>query len=219
MRRSLRPGTWSTRRRRIFYAAGAVMVTATFLVGTLPAWQRAQLNDRQIDKASSRLASLCQWAAAGAWLEASASRWQPAQEARYARRFPPEKDREQLFLELARVAREAGIEPLQLRELPPPEVLAAPPEEGETPEADLVDPAVAELIDRFAADTAGLPASDLQSYRLAASFAADYDRLARFLGGVGRLERAVTVRELNAVPQLDQIEVALEMEFYAQKPD
>jgi hypothetical protein len=218
MTRSLRPSTWSTRERRILFAVSGVIVAATFLLGTLPAWQRAQLNDRQIEKAATRIASLGQWAAAGVWLDASARRWQPAQEARYEQRFPHEKEREQLFLELARVAREAGIEPMQLRELPPREDLGGPGD-GETLEAQLVDPAVAELVDRFAADTAGLPAADLQSYRLAANFEADYDRLAKFLGGVGNIERAVTVRELNAVPKLDLIEVALEMEFYAQKPN
>jgi len=208
----------TTRERRILLVIGGVIVTATFLVGSLPAWQRAQLNDRQIDKASTRLANLGQWAVAGAWLEASASRWQPAQEIHYEQRFPREKERDQLFLDLARVAREAGIEPVQLRELPPPEDLAAP-DDVDSPAAELMDPAVAELIDRFAADAAGVPATDLQSYRLAASFVADYHRLAVFLGGIGSLERAVTVRELNAVPKLNQIGVALEMEFYAQKPD
>ncbi len=218
MRRGLRPGTWSTRERRILLAVGGVIVVATFLLGTLPAWQRAQYNARQIDNASARIASLGQWAAAGAWLEASAHQWQPAQDARYERRFPREKDREQLFLELARVAREAGIEPMQLRELPPLEDPGAVIE-SESPEEEILDPAVAELVDRFAADTASLPTVQLQSYRLAANFETDYDRLARFLGGVGNLERAVTVRELNAVPKQDVIEVALEMEFYAQKPD
>jgi hypothetical protein len=218
MRRTWRTGTWSTRERRILVAVGVVLVAATFLVGTLPAWQRAQLNDRQIDKASSRLASLGDWAAAGVWLEASAQRWQPVQAQRYERRFPREKEREQLFLDLARLAREAGIEPIQLRELPAQDEMEAPLE-TETADAATGDPVVTELVDRFAPDTGDLPPSGLQSYRLAANFAADYGRLARFLGGVGKLERAVTVRELNAVPQLDQIEVALEMEFYAQKRD
>lgn len=218
MKRILHSGRWSTRERRILLAASGAVIAATFLLGTLPTWQRAQRNDRQIVKASSRLASLGQWAAAGVWLDASAQRWQPIQAVRYEQRFPREKDREQLFLELARLAREAGIEPLQLRELPAAEEMSAPLESDEATE-ELVDPAVAELVDRFAADTGDLPATGLQSYRLAANFATDYGRLARFLGGIGRLERAVTVRELTAVPKLDQIDVALEMEFYAQKPD
>jgi hypothetical protein len=218
MKRILRPGGWSSRERHVLLAAGAAVVAATFLLGTLPAWQRVHRNDRQIDKASSRLASLGQWAAAGVWLDASAQRWQPVQAARYEQRFPRLKGREQLILELARLAREAGIEPIQLRELPAAEEMNAPLESEEAA-ADQADPAIAELVDRFAADIGQLPATDLQTYRLAANFAADYERLARFLGGIGRLERAVTVRELSAVPKLDQIDVTLEMEFYAQKLD
>ena len=74
----------------------------------------ARQNDQQVAELSARLASQNEWSAAGLWLEESAQRWEPALNEDYERLFPEEKAQEELFLEIARVARVSGIESLNL---------------------------------------------------------------------------------------------------------
>jgi hypothetical protein len=197
----------------LLIAVVAVSVTSILTIA-VPSWRRASEDTRRIEATTARCEALNDWVAAGTWLDASARIWEPAQTQVYERRFPSHKDREQLFLALARVAREAAIEPLELREE------AAVEDEAQLePEEPTTDPAVEEMVNRFLPETTELPPDRLTTYRLTASFAADYRRLARFVGGLQRLDRAVTVRQLDAVPAPGGLTVEMELEFYAQDGD
>jgi hypothetical protein len=214
-------GAWSPRRQRAVLAATAGILILAFLLGSLPAWQRTQRNARQIVAREARTASLGEWAVAGFWMEAGARRWQRDQGPVYDRRFPDEKRREQLYLELARVAREVGIEPLSLCEGKQAPTSSAPAA-GDDAMADAAAGAAGAgpaMLEGYLPDPARLPSTELTTFPLEARFDTDYARLARFMGGLATIDRALTVRSLNAVPDQGVIHVALEMQYYAQKTD
>lgn len=206
-------GLW--RHRRVRFAAYIGVWVLVFMLGAWPAWQASYRNEKRIRAADGRLEALTSMAAAGAWFNAAAASWQPVQAQEYDLRFPREKGREMLFLELARVAAAADIDPFGLREIPvateqsaddPMDELAV--SEGDT-ELDL-------LVEHFATDTSDLPDTDLNTYRLLASFDTDYARMAEFFAGLEDIDRAVTVHSLTAAPSALGINVSLELDFYVQ---
>lgn len=197
------------------YGAYLALWLAVFFAGAWPAWKAAYRNADRIEETSARIEALTSMASAGAWFNAVAARWEPVQREQYERLFPPEKDRELLFLQVAQMARQADIDPFELREIPIPldpagssgvDPLAMSSEEEE----------LALLVEQFATDTSSLPRSDLHSYRLQAVFQADYARVARFLAHLQEIPRALTVHSLSAVDAGNDIRVTLELEFYAQ---
>lgn len=221
MRMRFSPGTWSVGQRRAAMAMAAVLMTLAFLLGSLPSWQRAQRNARQISARETQLASLGEWAVAGLWMEAGARRWQQDQGPVYDRKFPEIRSREQLYLELARVARDAGIEPLSLsdgKQAPLPSARAATAEATAGPTAGSGE-TTPTMLDGYAPDPTKLPSTELVSFPLEVRFDTDYARLARFMGGLATIGRALTVQNLNAVPDQGVVHVALEMEYYAQKAE
>lgn len=226
MRHLFSPSTWPVSRRRAVMAIAAVVMLLALLLGSLPAWQRSQRNARQISARSQQLATLGDWAVAGFWMEAGARRWQQDQGPLYARRFPELRSREQLYLELARVARDSGIDPLSVgdgKQAPqvsamttPDETMAGAPGDGAPADGTTQDGA---MLDGFEPDLARLPSSDLVSFPLEVRFEADYQRLARFMDGLATIDRALTVQNLTAAPEQGAVHVVLEMQYYAQKTD
>lgn len=203
------------RRPRLRYATFLAVWLLVFVLGAWPAWQASYRNEKRIRTAGSRIEALTNMAAAGAWFNAAAASWEPVQAREYERRFPREKGREELFLEVARVAADADIDPLGLREIPIPTDGTADAQDD--PLADEEDGGeLARLVDQFAADTGELPPTELLTYRLLATFDTDYARLADFFAGLETIERALTVNSLTAVPGARGINVALELDFYVQ---
>ncbi|MCP4571189.1 MAG: hypothetical protein GY838_02445 [bacterium] len=213
-----RPGEFLVRlwrHRRIRYATFMGVWVLVFFLGAWPAWQASYRNEKRISEATGRIEALTSMAAAGAWFNAAAASWQPVQEREYERRFPRQKGREQLFLELARVASAADIDPFGLREMAVPASLLAEEPVDELAVAGDEDQ-LSQLVEHFAADTRDLPATELHTYRLLATFNTDYGRLASFFAGLEDIERALTVHALTAVPSATGINVALELDFYVQ---
>jgi hypothetical protein len=168
-----------------------------------------------LDKQSS---TLTRWAAAGVWFEAAARRWEPALASEYDRLFPREKDREQLFLELAQVAKSSGITPIDLVEAPSYEIEAGEGwSESANMSAEVAEPELQSLIEEMTPDLSRLPGSTLSTYRIRARFGASYGELARFLAGLNTISRAVTLNRLQAAPGAQGIDVEMELDFYAQR--
>ncbi len=209
--------------RRGVLAAMALMVwIAAFFGGALPAWKNARRNEVRIAAMSARLVALNQWSVAGVWLGEEIRQWEPVQRETYDRLFPAEKAREDLFLELVRVANTCGIDPIRIMEAP--HAYRPGTEDWDEgyyydEEAENIDTVINELINEFAPDLSGLPNEKLVAHRALVDFAADYDELAKFLESLEFISRALSLHRLTAAPLEDGVEVRLELDFYVQKQD
>jgi Tfp pilus assembly protein PilO len=58
------------------------------------------------------------------------------------------------------------------------------------------------------------PSAALGAYRVRARFEGDFAGIAGFLGGLGRLERAVAVHDLEIKPAKGTVHVDLELDVY-----
>lgn len=210
--RAMRP---TVIKHRWLIVGGIVLWILILLAGAVPTMKRVRQNVHDLEAANDRLASLSEWSIAGAWMGEAALRWEPALDAEYSRLFPDHDDREALFLDLARVARDSGVEPLMLEELPRHDNADTNDDE----QLDEVDPAVADLLDRFAPDRTNLPSSELESFRLKAGFETDFANLTRFLSGLTRIDRAYSLERLRAEPIHGQIAVEMELAVYVQQLD
>jgi hypothetical protein len=198
--------------------AGAGVWVLLFLAGSLPVLDHSYRNDRRLAALDRQAGTLTRWAAAGVWFEAAARRWEPSQAEQYDRLFPREKDREQLFLDLARVARSSGITPIDLVEVPSYEIEAAQDRStGVDAPAETVEPDLQSLIEEMAPDLSRLPGSALFTHRIRARFGASYGELARLLAGLNIIPRAVTLNRLQATPGAQGIDVEMELDFYDQQ--
>ncbi len=198
--------------------AGAGVWVLLFLAGSLPALDHSYRNDRRLAALDRQAGTLTRWAAAGVWFEAAARLWAPALGAEYERLFPPEKDREQLFLDLARVARNSGITPIDLVEVPSYEIEADQDWSGSADASGQVtEPDLQSLIEEMAPDLSRLPGSALSTHRIRARFGASYGELAHLLAGLDTIPRAVTLNRLQATPGAQGIDVEMELDFYDQQ--
>ena len=202
-------------RQRWMILAGGTLWVLLLLAGAVPTWNRVHHNVEELELANARLASLSDWSVAGAWLGEAALRWEPLLEARYSHLFPVVKEREDLFLDLTEIARESGVEPLLVQEMAPSELTTGLEDE----DLPAIDPVVEDLLERFAPDRSDLPTSELESYRLHASFETDYVRLARFLEGLAGIERALSIEWLRAEPVRGVVAVEMELDVYVQRID
>lgn len=178
-------------RRALAGAALAASWLVLLAVGALPAWQRALVQHREVRRVEDQLSELDRWTVAGLWLERTLPEREAAVMPAWERLFPRQRASERLFLDLARIADESGVENFELRELRP---------------------------DELAGDAPGLPAEDavvaLDAYRVHARFEADFAGVAGFLGGLDRLERAVAVHDLEITPVKGTVHVDLELDVY-----
>ena len=195
-----------------------VLVVITLIA---PLWQGVMFRSDEIKDLETRLATMDDWTVAGMWLAPSVSQRTLPVNAAFRRLFPSERMRENLFLSLARVADQSGVEEFNLVEAntsgmygndvwmdgtsmaATPE--AAPPPTGATAEA--MDAGVALEI----------PKVELTSYRVKASFSGDYQRIAHFMNGLKHIERALKVHSLVVRPEKDCIQVNLELDVYVSK--
>jgi hypothetical protein len=206
------------RRRRTQVGLLAVLWIMVFLAGALPTWKQSQGNQERIAAVSAELAALSEWSVAGGWLTEAARQWEPVLGEEYTRLFPPEKNREELYLDLARVAQESGVELLNLRAAHQ-EFDEVPSGEDESVELMMEEDEGLLMMADLAMETSELPSSELAEHRITASFEASYAQLVDFLAGVSDLPRAVTVAKLQATPARRGITVEMELGFYVQEPD
>ncbi len=204
---------------RLFMIVAGVTWAIVLVGGAVPAWHVAHRQDHDMQAESARLASLDAWSVAGVWYAAAAERWQPEQQAVYERQFPATKQREALFLEITRVARESRVDPVTVTEVPSHAESFEQGDLGEDDGGTAADPEVAMLVDQFMPDQSGMPSAHLDPYRLRISFSADYVHTARFVAGLQSIERALNLQMLHAEPSRGEIAVEMELEYYAQQSD
>ncbi|MBK8167090.1 MAG: hypothetical protein IPK64_14215 [bacterium] len=161
------------------------------VVGALPAWQRALIQHREVRKVEGQMDELDRWSVAGLWLERTLPERAAAVDPAWNRLFPAERACERLFLDLARIADESGVSNFELHEL-----------------------RIDELTDAVPGLPAEEPAATLGAYRVRARFDGDFAGVAGFLGGLGRLDRAVALHDLEIMPTKDSVHVDLEMDVY-----
>lgn len=178
-------------RRPVILGALTIVWSLLLVVGAVPAWQQALRQHREVRKVEAQLVDLNEWTVAGLWLERSLAPREAAITPVWNRLFPAERRCEDLFLDLARVADSSGVDRFELHELKIDEMVEAMP--------GLADPE---------------PAANLSAYRVRLMFEGDFAQVAEFLGGVGRLDRAVAVHEMELKPGKDAVQVELELDVY-----
>lgn len=184
----------------------AVIWLAALLGLGVPSWLKVERQHREIADLELRLAELDRWHVAGLWLNRSLARRQEVIDSRWDKLFPPERRRSELFLNLARIADESGVRSFELVELGAAEMGMTGVMEQPAPGTDMgtdasPDPVLARL----------------NSYRVQARFRGGYEQVARFLGGLNSIERAVSVHNLEIQPARDDITVELELDIHVSK--
>lgn len=191
------------RGKRLAVVVVGVLWAAALFGVALPAWREALDQHREVSRLEDELRELDRWTVAGLWLERSLGARTAAVEPVWDRLFPAERRREELFLDLARVADRSGIDAFELREMFDDEA------------ATIIEPD--DLDDLDAAADAGASEAELDTYRVRARFEGEYDKIAGFLGGLRGIERAVTVHDLEIRPVRDVVQVELELDIYVRK--
>jgi hypothetical protein len=182
--------------------AGTVVFVwfAALVGGALPVWRRALNQQREVRQVEARFLDLDRWSVAGIQLEHSLPEREAAVSPVWERLFPADRRCEELFLDLARVADESGVDRFELHELKADEMASTTISAASTdsvPQAEVVDPSAA-----------------LTTYRVRARFESDFAGVAGFLGGLGRLDRATAIHQLEIRPTKTGVQTELELDVY-----
>ena len=215
---TLIPENWRTRlprlpgRRRLLTAAVAALWVAGLLGLALPAWQRSLRMHREIETVDRDLDELEHWSVAGIWLEQAVLQREPAVAGTWSRLFPAERQREQLFLDLAGIADRSGVSAFALAEITrggmPIDMPGGYQEQVDDAPPPMDDEATGPIV----------PVAKLDSYRVRARFEGGFDHTAAFLGGLRRIERAVNVTSLVIRPSGSRLAVEMELDVYVAEP-
>lgn len=190
-----------------------------FFAGSLPSLKRTLDNGKKIKTVSERIEAMTAISSAGSWLEAVVEKMEPALIKEYDVLFPEKKEREELFLQLASLAGESGIDPFTLREIP---ILDSGGGSDGSVDEEAMDPNDEDMnmmIEEFAVDLSRLPDPGLQPFRLQVDFDSDYERMTRFISGLESIPRALTLHRLDIEPGPSGVKVIMELDCYAQKSD
>lgn len=191
----------------------AVIWSVLLLGVAVPSWRDVRRQQQEIDALSQELADLDRWTVAGLWLEPVVAARTPGVERAWNRAFPPVRDREQLFLQIAQVADRQGVADFQLQEIDASgsfdmgtwSSANAPPSDSPPPGDEAMLPDEGPLL-------------TMTPYVVRASFVADYARTAAFLGGLEAIERTIDVRRLSIRPARSGVTVELELEVPVSDP-
>jgi hypothetical protein len=193
------------------------LLVIAFLVW--PTLRASQRQAAEISALDARAATLAGWSGGRALPAVDAARWETSLGERFEQLFPRERQLEQLFMEIATIANESGVDPVQLRadvgaaaaySEGKGELLSAQGTGGQPEELE----ALAASLGLAPRD---LPVSDLRAYRLQVNFDADYEHLARFTDALRTLSRAVCVRNLQVRRGSREVAVQMELEYYVQE--
>jgi hypothetical protein len=173
--------------------------------------QHAEIADLE-----AQLADLDRWTVAGLWLAPALASREPAVTAAWHRLYPPDRDREELFLALAGVADRCGVEAFALEEDSAMDAMGSHwSRPGATDPAMAADAPPSADPEAGMMDTGPAPvAIALDRYRVRARFQADYARIAAFVAGLQELDRAIDVRHLAIRPGKTGLDVEMEMQVY-----
>ncbi len=192
------------RKHLVWWLALGVIWGCALLLVVLPAWRQAIIRNHEIAALEKGLAELDTWTVAGKWLEHSQAKRNALVKVAWEQAFPDGRYREQLFLDLARVADRSGVGNFNLEETETDNLaafLVSPPEDAV-----------------FGGAVYGVPVEvprvELETYRVKASFTGNYRETARFMGGLQAIDRALSVHDLVLRPAGDSVKVDLELDVY-----
>ena len=188
----------------------AGMAWLTFVVlAVAPVVRTALTGQFELQQTGRRIAALDGWTGPRLLLEQELAENGPAVTEAWSRMFPAERNREVLFLDLARIADASGVEGFDLVEVTE---LALPDGPQYEDEDDFV-PGLEPEAPR-AAPVARAPRIALETYRIRASWTGDFHRTADFLARLRSIPRALSVSELAVQPDADGLRAVLELEVY-----
>jgi len=205
--------TRKVRLGRIGAVTAMTVVWGVLLLGVaVPSWRDVTRNHDEILALETELADLDQWTVAGLWLEPAVAARRPLVMDEWERVFPSTRSREALFLDVARVADQAGVREFQMEELDAMGAMdqgtwsttgdmAAAPPSTDAPPTDSAPPG-----DGFTPPPVSLR---LTPYVVRASFVSSFAGAAAFLGGLQALDRSVDVRRLAIRPARRGVTVEL----------
>jgi len=188
-------------RKMIFWSMGACLWLGVLVGVAIPAWRQAIDQHRQVQELESQLAELDGWTVAGLWIKKSLGPREKVINPQWNRLFPTEEAKGEFFLTLARIADQSQVENFELKELLDLEDVI--------PSDDLYDDGIDDEN-----DTTALMDKPLESYRVQARFQGQYAEVAKFLGGLKTISRAVSVHNLAIQPVLGAVHVDLELDVY-----
>jgi hypothetical protein len=196
-------------------AAGALVGVAwlAFVVmSVVPVVRSTVSGHHELGDLEKRIGVLEGWTGAKLLMEKDMAENGPALLDVWTRLFPVERGREELFLDLARVADVSGVKDFDLAEIVE---LDLEPGGSIGQQIDDFDP-MAEDDQDDGPDMAAAPVSaiELEAYRIRARWSGDYARTAVFLNRLRDIPRALTVQSLAVRPYLDGIQVEMELEVY-----
>jgi len=203
---------------KVRWALLSVTWVVLLVTVAIPSWQGVIKRNAEIHDLEVRLATMDEWTVAGMWLAPSVRQRSLPVNAAFSRLFPSERGREDLFLSLAKVADKSGVEEFGLSEAmnssmdnndvwsdgAAMDTGSIPPPSDDTAMQGGGDPGM----------SLHIPSTDLSTYRVKAHFNGDYKRIARFMGGLKKIERALKVHSLVVRPEKDGIRVDLELDVY-----
>ncbi|MGD9547319.1 MAG: hypothetical protein AB7V45_07155 [Candidatus Krumholzibacteriia bacterium] len=194
--------------RRVMFSGLGVTWLVLLVTVAIPRMHSALVNHREVQRLERELADLDAWTVAGLWLAPEVAERRPGIEAAWDRSFPASRSREELFLEIARVADAVGLRDFDLTEMDLFGEEAGPPKlqehlEGYLEGGGAVDGVPVEI-----------PRIDLGIYRLKAEFQGNYGDLAGFLGRLQRLDRALSVHNLAVSQYNGKTQIELELDVY-----
>ena len=186
---------------------GILWLGALVLVA-VPAFDSALQRHREVQELETQLAELDSWMVAGMWLAPEVAAREPEVDKAWREAFPGRRGREELFLDIARAADASGLEGFDLKEMQ----LTADEDAKPALQGTL------EALMGGGGSVSGIPVEvpriDLRTYRLKTSFLTDYAGVSRFLGKLQRINRAMTVHNLDVRSDKGRIKVDLELDVY-----
>ena len=183
-----------------------VMIWLGVLFGVAgQAFLQAKAKSLEVKDLEIRLAEMDRWIVAGLWLEKSVTANAPQIDKAWNKLFPDQRFREELFLELATAADNAKLDEFHLQEVKDSNM-----EEDhlwlDRPDGD---------IDEWM--NGQIPGVDLEFYRVQASFSGDFGRVADFLGGIKKIDRAMSVHSLDVQPDDQGVKVKMKLDVYVRE--
>lgn len=209
---------------RILGIGFALAWTAVFAFLVWPALRGSKDDEVRIEDMSRRIELLGGWNEGRRALGIDAESWAEKLNERFDRMFPRQRGLQKLFYEIAAAANRSDVDPVKIS--------VKNPGFGEDWRDDSPDRAVDDMDDDMDDDMGEggieslyasldispdeFPGNELQSHRLAVEVDAGYDNVARFLDEVSRLDRAVTVSNLDMKTGDRGVVALIELEYYVQ---
>ncbi len=197
-------------RQRLYWGGLILVYSVLTLTVVIPMGRRTLSDHREVKELQQELADLDAWTVAGMWLAPEVARRQPVVAAEWERAFPDRRQREGLFLDIAKVADGSGLQDFTLREIGQGSETPPPRLQG-TLEAHMGDGGAVQGVPVV------VPRIELTTYRLKAGFKSDFKGVTRFLDGLQDLDRALSIHDLVLRQDKGQVKVDLEMDVYVSR--